>query len=217
MSSSPRAQNSAGKPERAAFQAFPYDDIPAGSASGRDPNQTTQADSAASREALARAQGRQEGQAEALRTFEERLSRERSALAEALSQFSRDRIQYFQKVESDVVQLALSITRKILHRESQIDPLLLAGMTRVALEKIDGATHVVLRVHPAHAAGWKQFLAQRLEQADLPEIAEDPALPLDQCILQTSMGTAVLGIDVQLKEIEQGLMDLLASRPGGTG
>jgi hypothetical protein len=28
------------------------------------------------------------------------------------------------------------------------------------------------------------------------------------------MGTAMLGLDVQLKEIEQGLMDLLAARPG---
>ena len=46
------------------------------------------------------------------------------------------------------MQLALSIARKILHREAQLDPLLLAGIVRVALEKIDGATEVVLRVHP---------------------------------------------------------------------
>jgi len=29
------------------------------------------------------------------------------------------------------------------------------------------------------------------------------------------MGTAELGLEVQLKEIEQGLMDLLAARPQG--
>jgi len=28
------------------------------------------------------------------------------------------------------------------------------------------------------------------------------------------MGTAVVGLELQLKEIEQGLMDLLAARPG---
>jgi hypothetical protein len=28
------------------------------------------------------------------------------------------------------------------------------------------------------------------------------------------MGTAVIGVEVQLKEIEQGLLDLLAARPG---
>ena len=40
-----------------------------------------------------------------------------------------------------------------------------------------------------------------------------PAMALEQCELRTSMGTAELGLEVQLKEIEQGLMDLLAARP----
>lgn len=137
-------------------------------------------------------------------------------MAAALAQFTHDRATYFQKVEAEVVQLALSIARKILHRESQLDPLLLAGIVRVALEKIDGATGVVLRVHPQNAAGWRQYLTTHLEPSDLPEIAEDPAQELDRCVLQTSMGTAVVGMEVQLKEIEQGLMDLLAARPGGS-
>jgi flagellar biosynthesis/type III secretory pathway protein FliH len=48
----------------------------------------------------------------------------------------------------------------------------------------------------------------------LPEIAEDPALPPGRCKLQTSMGVAELDIEIQLKEIERGLADLLAARPG---
>jgi flagellar assembly protein FliH len=117
-------------------------------------------------------------------------------------------------VEAEVVQLALSIARKILHREAQLDPLLLAGIVRVALEKIDGATGVVLRIPPQDAADWRRYLTTHLEPADVPEILEDPAQPPDCCVLQTSMGTAILGLDVQLKEIEQGFMDLLAARPG---
>ena len=159
---------------------------------------------------------RQEGQAEARQAFDDQLARERASVAAALAQFTRDRAAYFQKVEAEVVQLALSIARKILHRESQLDPLLLAGIVRVALEKIDGATGVVLRVHPQNAAGWRQYLTTHLEPSDLPEIAEDPAQELDRCVLQTSMGTAVVGMEVQLKEIEQGFMDLLAARPGGS-
>ena len=112
-----------------------------------------------------------------------------------------------------MVQLALSIARKILHREAQVDPMLLAGIVRVALEKIEGATGVVLQVHPQHAADWRKYLALRMEPGDLPEIVEDPALPPDQCRLRTSMGTAELGMEVQLKEVERGLMDLLAARP----
>jgi flagellar assembly protein FliH len=45
---------------------------------------------------------------------------------------------------------------------------------------------------------------------------EDSALEPERCVLETSMGTAQLGVEVQLKEIEQGFMDLLAARPRET-
>jgi flagellar assembly protein FliH len=168
---------------------------------------------AAARETRAREQGREEGRADGRKDFEEQLARERAAVVAALEQFTRDRAAYYQSVEAEVVQLALSIARKILHREAQVDPLLLAGVVRVALDKIEGATGVVLLVHPQHAADWSRYLAAHMDPEDLPEIVEDPALPLDQCRLRTSMGTAELGLEVQLKEIEHGLMDLMAARP----
>ena len=94
--------------------------------------------------------------------------------------------------------------------------MLLAGIVKVAIEKIDGATDISLRVHPQHAAEWRAFLNEHMDPGASPKIVEDPSQPPDSCVLQTSMGTAVVGVEVQLKEIEQGLMDLLAARPGGT-
>lgn len=202
------------------LQPFPYDSIaPGASAHARmagglyGPGTGDGTAEAAARETQARAQGRQEVLTEARATFDQQLGRERASLAAALAEFTRDRATYFQKVEAEVIQLALAIARKILHRESQLDPLLLAGIVRVALEKIDGATGVVLRIHPENAADWRRYLSTQLEPADRPEIVEDPAQPLDRCTLETSMGTALIGLEVQLKEIEQGLMDLLAARP----
>ncbi len=205
-----------------ALEPFPYDSIPPGMsrriadglAGLGGPADETAAAEAAARENQARVQGRQEGLTEGRKIFDEQLGRERLSLAAALAQFTRDRATYFQKVEGEVVQLALSIARKILHREAQLDPLLLAGIVRVALEKIDGATGIVLRIHPENAADWRRYLSTQLDPADRPEIVEDPAQLPDRCTLETSMGTAVIGLEVQLKEIEQGLMDLLAARPG---
>jgi flagellar biosynthesis/type III secretory pathway protein FliH len=203
------------------LQPFPYDSIPPG-ASARDRMASgfglgaaldVGAAEAATRETQARAQGRQEGLTEARKNFDEQLVRERASLAAALAEFTRDRATYFQKVEGEVIQLALAIARKILHREAQLDPLLLAGIVRVALEKIDGATGVVLRINPENAPDWRRYLSTQLEPADRPEIVEDSAQPPDRCTLETSMGTALIGLEVQLKEIEQGLMDLLAARP----
>jgi flagellar assembly protein FliH len=167
------------------------------------------------REAQARELGSQQGERESRAKFEEQLARERSAVAKALTDFAGERAAYYQKVETEAVQLALSIARKVLHREAQVDPLLLMGIVRVALERIEGATGVGLAVNPQHAADWRNYLASRLDPGHLPEIVEDAAMELEQCELRTSMGTAALGVEVQLKEIEQGLMDLLAARPEG--
>lgn len=172
------------------------------------------AEQIAAREKRAREAGRQEAITEARKNFEEQLSRERVAIAAAIEQFRQDRTQYYEKVEQEVVQLALAIARKILHREAQLDPMLMAGLVRVALEKIEAATGVVVSVNPQLAAEWRHYFSLHMDPGDIPEILEDPALDPGRCVLQTSMGTTELGVEVQLKEIEQGLMDLLASRPG---
>ena len=195
---------------------FPYDAVPAmGGATLFGVTTAPDRDSAAAeREAQAFARGRQAGQQESRQAFDQQLAKEKTNLSAALAQFARDRAAYFEKVEPEVVELAIGIARKILHREAQVDPMLLAGIVRVALEQIDGATRVQLHVHPQNAAEWRQFLAARLEPANLPEIIEDPSQPVDQCAIETTMGSTVIGLEIQLKEIEQGFADLLAARPG---
>ena len=221
MSTSPkRARSAATEREIPPLTPFPYDAVPVASGAaifGMDGvvrAADNDAAAAAEREAQVFARGRQTGQQDSRQAFEQQLAKEKSNIAAALSQFARDRSTYFEKVEPEVVQLAMSIARKILHREAQIDPMLLAGIVRVALEQIDGATRVQLRVHPQKAAEWRQFLAMQLEPAKLPEIVEDPSQPPDQCAVETAMGSTSIGLEIQLKEIERGFADLLAARPG---
>jgi len=197
---------------------FCYGEVSPGAALGFPPPGGDAARSnreAVDREARARALGRQEGEQQGRAHFEEQLALARAGVAAAISEFARERGAYYQKLEEEVVKLALGIARQILHREAQMDPLLLAGIVRVALEKIEGATGVTLLVNPGNAADWRHYLSTRMEPADLPEIVEDSAIEPDRCTIRTAMGTAELGLEVQLKEIEQGLMDLLAARPPG--
>jgi len=200
------------------LQPFPYDSISLDShpySTTPEAFSTSHSATAPDDSALrqARAAGKEEGMSEARKRFEDQLQKEKTALTTALQEFNRDRAEYFRKVEAEVVQLALGIARKILHRESQVDPLLLAGIVRFALERIDGATEVTLRVHPSHSEKWKSYFLQFKTEAS-PTIVEDPGLEADKCILQTTMGSAVLGIEPQLKEIEKGLLELMAARPG---
>jgi len=167
----------------------------------------------AQREAAARDAGRQEGEAQGRAAGEQHLAQVRESVAAALAGFAHDRSRYHQQVESEVVQLALSIARKILHREAQVDPLLLAGMVRVTLEKIESATTVVVRVNPRQVAECRGYFEHSMKANQVPDVVEDAAIPMDQCALQTALGITEVGVEAQLKEIEQGLFDLLAKRP----
>jgi flagellar assembly protein FliH len=165
------------------------------------------------REARARKEGRDEGLAQGLADFEKKLAGEKQALVQTIREFARERDTYFQRVEAEAVGLALAIARKILHREAQVDPLLLAGVVRVGLDHVAAGTNVRLRVHPSQVQAWKEFFSQQHDLQSLPELMGDPTLGPGRCLLETELGLADLTLETQLKEIEQGFFDLLAQRP----
>jgi len=165
------------------------------------------------REARSRKEGRDEGVAQGLADYEKKLLAEKQSLAEAVKGFARERATYFQRVEAEVVGLAVAIARKILHREAQVDPLLLAGVVRVGLDNVGTGTRVRLRVHPKQVQVWKDFFSQQTDLQSLPELMGDPSLGLGHCVLETELGSTDLTLESQLKEIEQGFFDLLAQRP----
>ena len=135
-----------------------------------------------------------------------------SGIAQALATFSKEREDYFSRIETEVVQLALAIARKILHRESQIDPLLLTGLVHVALEKLDAGTRIRLRANPADIHFWSEHFTQHSDEKN-PELIGDPALKHGECALETEVGSTQISLETQLKEIEQGFFDLLEQRP----
>jgi flagellar assembly protein FliH len=165
----------------------------------------------AEREALAR--GLQQGESRARMNFENKVAAIQEEVRKALTEFLKEREEYFNRIEPEVVQLALAIARKILHREAQIDPLLLTGLVHVALEKLDAGTHVRLRANPADMHFWNEHFAQSGSGAAAPELIGDSALQHGECALETEVGSTQISLETQLKEIEQGFFDLLEQRP----
>jgi len=148
-----------------------------------------------------------------LRTeYEARAAREAAKTAQALDLFVAERKNYFSRVESDVVHLALAIASKILHREAQVDPLLVAALVRVAVDKLHDGSSVSVRTSPENAEKWREYLASSMNGSTIA-IIEDAQLSPEDCILETDLGSANFSIDAQLKEVEQGFFDLLAQRP----
>jgi len=157
--------------------------------------------------------GFEEGKKQASREFQEALAQERQVIASAIADFVAERNTYFRDVEPEVVRLALAIARRILHREAQLDPLVLSGAVRVALEKASGSSVVKLHVHPSQMAAWENFFTRQQDLSSLPVLVPDPALEPDRCVLHTALGTTEIHLESQLKEVEQGFFDLLERRP----
>jgi flagellar assembly protein FliH len=174
------------------------------------------ANSVSQKEQQAWSKGVEAGKSEARTAFEQQTAKLRGEVSKAINDFAAERDTYFQRVEEQVVRLTLAIARKILHREAQMDPLLLTGILRVALEKIGSSTNTRLRAHPSDIQVWRDYFAQPHDNLCVPEMIGDPEMQPGRCILETEMGTTEIGLDTQLKEIEQGFLDLLTQRPGSS-
>jgi flagellar assembly protein FliH len=159
-------------------------------------------------------QGRQSGLQQMRPELDAALGQQRNEITKVLAAFVIERQSYYRRIETEVVQLALAIARKVLHREVQIDPQALAGMVRITLEKLDSGTRVKLRVHPKEAGDWRHYFACQADDVPAPDVFEDAAVAVGECHIETSQGSTEAGLESQLKEIETGLLDLLAERPG---
>jgi flagellar assembly protein FliH len=192
--------------------AFPYQEVSEGGASMQEGLPWSSQQDQLQREEAAHAAGVREGEARARAAYEIQIEEYRRGMAETLKSFTDERNRYFLAVEHEVVQLALNIARKILRREAQIDSRLLAGMVRVALEQTGQKTQVTVRAHPEQVSALRTFFAQEMPE-NPPQVLEDPAMSLNCCVLEAALGTTEIGPEVQLKEIEQGLLDLQSATP----
>jgi len=149
---------------------------------------------------------------QARQEYDEKLDAARAPIAAALRAFETEKAKYYARVEAEIVQLALAIAAKILHREAQVDPMLVAALVRMAAEKMRDGSSVTVRVSQGNGKRWKEFFERQSGTARFVGV-EDEAIGDKDCMLETELGSANFGLDTQLKEIEQGFFDLLALRP----
>lgn len=138
-------------------------------------------------------------------------------MGEAIEDFRRTRDRYLAQVEREVVELALAIAERILHRQAQIDPLLLAGAVRVALGQLADSTEVRLRVPLEEQEMWAEMLRLMPNLPLRPELITDERMKAGECTIETHLGSIDIGVPAQLAEIERGFFDLLEHRGRASG
>ena len=198
----PLEYREAGQPFEAPFQPEPSNNpAPSEAEPPPDPAALLEARIEAERRTI-RAQAHQEAERE--------IGRARADISHAIEQFAHQREEYFRHAEEEVVNLALAIARRLIHRESQIDPRLLAGLVNYELEQLDAATSVRLFVSLQTLAYWSEAAPAMSRPV---EVSPDPALAPGDARIETVLGTATVSFERELKEIERGFFDLLSHRP----
>jgi flagellar assembly protein FliH len=157
--------------------------------------------------AEAREAGRREGEAAVRRAAEAEVQPVLQRLAASIQQASELPARLRAQAETDMVKLAVAIAQRILQRELNIDPEVIAGLVRVGLEKVRMQDVVRVRVCPDHVAALKECLTR--SAAAHVEVSADPAQERGGVIFETSRGKLDVSIGTQLREIERGLTDRL--------
>jgi len=152
--------------------------------------------------------GRKQGAQEAHAEIQPVLQRLADSVTEVLSM----RADIRHGAEQDVVQLALLIARRVMHRQLTVDTDALTAIARVAFDRLTRSESYRVTVHPRFAAAITQGLAA--VHGSRVQVDPDPACALGALIVHSADGTIDASIDTQLEEIERGLTDRLARVEG---
>jgi flagellar assembly protein FliH len=153
----------------------------------------------------ARRQGIEEGVAATTRDLAARTEAAVERFCRTVEELAGYRSHLRREAEVDLVRLALSIARRILHRELTVDPDALHGLVRAGLEKLTAAEVYRLRVHPEFVTAASECLKNAGQAI---EVVADAGLEPGGAVFETAQGLLDAGAETQLNEIERGFTDL---------
>jgi flagellar assembly protein FliH len=154
----------------------------------------------AAREAAYR-EGLQVGREQGAREVEPIMER----MAKVLADLAGSRIRMRREAEADLVQLSLSIARRVLRRELSVDPDAISALVKSALEKIQAREVTRVRIHPDQEHALRRCL-ERVKAGPL-EIQVDSSLRAGDLLFETRRGDLDASMETQLAEIERGFAD----------
>lgn len=148
--------------------------------------------------------GRRQGEQQARGEIAPVIEKVNSSLAEMIEFRGEMR----RRAEQDVVNLALLIARRVLHRELHVDPNALTALARVVFDRLARAESYRVTVHPSFVPAITAALPRN--QASRVQIEPDAHCAVGSLIIHSEEGQIDASIDSQLEEITRGLTDRLA-------
>jgi flagellar assembly protein FliH len=135
-------------------------------------------------------------------------------LTQAIDEVAAQKRDVIGRAERHVVQLAMAIANRILHREVSVDRALLLALARVALDRLDEHTAATVRLHPDDYALIMAAPERRL-MSEHVQVVGDPAVERGGCVVHTDFGLMNVGLDGQFSELARTLLGESDLAPSG--
>jgi flagellar assembly protein FliH len=126
-------------------------------------------------------------------------------LAQTIEELTTLRTEMIHQTERQMVQLALAIARRIVHREVSLNQDLLIAMARVALDRLGDSAQVTVKLNPEEFAATGAARVAQLGSAHVT-VVSDSRVPRGGCRVESALGTMDAGVDAQLQEIAYALL-----------
>jgi len=126
-------------------------------------------------------------------------------LADTVDELRKFRADLLQKTERQVVQLALAIARRIVHREVRLDRELLETMGRVALDRLGAVSTATIRLHPDDYAAVTRGASEGAAESGTTIVA-DPLVRRGGCVVESDFGVIDVSVDSQIQEMATALL-----------
>lgn len=134
-------------------------------------------------------------------------------LTQTLEELTALRSEMIHHTEQQMVQLALAVARRIIHREVSLDQDLLIAMARVALDRLGESATVTVRLHPDDYAATVGPRAASWNGTNVT-VAGDARVGRGGCRIESEFGTLDAGVDAQIQELARALLGEDASVVG---
>jgi flagellar assembly protein FliH len=125
-------------------------------------------------------------------------------VAQTIEELSGLRQTLIHETEREMAQLALTLARRIVHREVSLDPELAAALAHVALERLGTSTPATIRMNPADYTVVAQD-GGRWGTASVT-VVPDPSISRGGCLVETEFGSVDATIERQFDELSRALL-----------
>ena len=137
-----------------------------------------------------------------------------TAVQQAVRKLTAIREETFNQIETEVVELALAIARKVICREVSTDKETVVCVAREALAKVDDPGKIKIKMNPADLQfinETKYQLSNLIANVNNVTIEAEESIQCGGCVIETDLGEIDARIEKQLQAVEESFREARAT------